>query len=71
MARPFYFSLCSFFLEQSDGRLHLRNFPLRYFPYAVQLSPVPLAPFSSLRSPATNGGSVSSFWRVKLILAQN
>jgi len=49
---PPHYSLCSFFLEQSDGRLHLRNFPLRYSPYAVQLSPVPLAPFSSLRSPA-------------------
>jgi len=68
---PPHYSLCSFFLEQSADRLHLRNFPLRYFPYAVQLSPVPLAPFSSLRSPATNGGSVSGFWRVKLLLAQN
>jgi len=53
-----HFSLCSFFLEQSDDRLHLCNFPLRYFPYAAHLSPVPLALFPSLRSPATNGGSV-------------
>ena len=70
LAPPLY-SLCSFFLEQSDDCLHLCNFPLRLSPYAIQLSPVPLAPFSSLRSPATNGGSVSGFWRVKLILAQN
>ena len=28
LAPPLY-SLCSFFLEQSDDRMHLRNFPLR------------------------------------------
>jgi len=44
-------SLCSFFLEQSDDRLHLRNFPLRLSPYAAHLSPVPLAPFSRRVAP--------------------
>jgi len=48
---PPHYSLCSFFLEQSDDRLHLRNFPLRLSPYAAHLSPVPLAPFSRRVAP--------------------